>query len=294
MGIRSGTIDAGSLPRARAPIAQGGAYEERTVTNMAVRIVLIVLMLLFATTSASVLAAGGHGSVFVTTLPAGATVWLDGTYMGETPLFVDGLDGGRHTMTLTRAGWQPQSTGIDVTVGRVTTVSAVLSANQPMSHTMTNASKGMLSIRGANGAKVFVDGEAMQEPYESLSVKSGDHILLVVRGHERDTRSIRVYPGTTTTISLAPRSAMTTGGEGEDMLAALADYVPVNDFTISGDEITVHYKGIELECTVGSRTYFLNGKPGTLSVAPAMVADKPYLPMSLLTRIASQGKSSTH
>ncbi|HXN08853.1 MAG TPA: PEGA domain-containing protein, partial [Candidatus Acidoferrales bacterium] len=276
------------------PHAQGDTYEERTVMNMAVRIVLFVLILLFATTSAAVRAAGGHGSVFVTTLPPGATVWLDGTYMGETPLFVDGLDGGRHTMTLTRAGWQPQSTGIDVTVGRVTTVSAVLTANQPMSHVKSGNAKGMLSIRSANGAKVFVDGMALQEPYESQSVTSGDHILLVVRGNERATRSIRVYPGTTTTISLAPRGTMSTGGEGEDMLAALADYVPPNDFTVSGDEITVHYKGIELECTVGSRTYYLNGKPGTLSVAPAMVGAKPYLPMSLLTRIASQGKSATH
>lgn len=261
--------------------------------NMAVRIVLFVLVLVFVTMSASVRAAGGHGSVFVTTLPPGATVWLDGTYMGETPLFVDGLDGGRHSMTLTRAGWQPQSAGIDVTVGRVTTVSAVLTAN-PVSHVLAGSAKGVLSIRGANGAKVFVDGMPLQEPYESQSVKSGNHILLVVRGSDRDSRSIRVYPGTTTTISLAPRGAITTGGEGEDMLAALADYVPANDFTVSGDEITVHYKGIELECTVGSRTYFLNGKPGTLSVAPAMVGAKPYLPMSLLTRIASQGKSATH
>jgi hypothetical protein len=197
-------------------------------------------------------------------------------------------------MTLTRAGWQPQSTGIDVTVGRVTTVSAVLTAHQPMSHIMSGNAKGGLSIRGANGAKVFVDGVALQEPYESQSVTSGDHILLVVRGNDRTSRSIRIYPSTTTTISLAPRGAMSTGGEGEDMLAALADYVPPNDFTVSGDEITVHFKGIELECTVGSRTYYLNGKPGTLSVAPAMVGSKPYLPMSLLTRIASQGKSATH
>jgi hypothetical protein len=262
--------------------------------NMAVRMALFVLILLFAAMSAPVRAASGHGSVFVTTLPPGATVWLDGTYMGETPLYVDGLDGGRHSMTLTRAGWQPQSTGIEVTVGRVTTVSAVLTANLPMSHVMASNARGVLSVRGANGAKVFVDGVALQEPYEAQSVKSGDHILLIVRGKDRDRRSIRVYPGTTTTVSLGPRGVLTTGDEAEDMLAALADYVPTNDFTVSGDEITVHYKGVELECAVGSRTYFLNGKPGTLSVAPAMLGDKPYLPMSLLTRIASQTKSATH
>jgi hypothetical protein len=78
------------------------------------------------------------------------------------------------------------------------------------------------------------------------------------------------------------------------MLAALVDYVPASDFRVSGDEITIHYKGIELECAVGSRTYVFNGRPGTLNVAPAMVGGKPYLPLSLLNRIATQAKSAAH
>src|SRR4029077_4293599 len=82
MGIRAGTIDADSLPRADAPIVQGDTCEERTVMNMALRMALFVLMLLFAAMSAPVYAASGHGSVFVTTLPPGATVWLDGTHKG--------------------------------------------------------------------------------------------------------------------------------------------------------------------------------------------------------------------
>ncbi|HEV2879138.1 MAG TPA: PEGA domain-containing protein [Candidatus Eremiobacteraceae bacterium] len=263
---------------------------------MALRMILVVLVLLVATAFPAVARAstGGHGSIYVTTLPPGATVWMDGNYVGETPLFVDGLDGGRHFITLTRSGWQPQSTAVDVILGRVTTVSAVLTTNTPAPRSPPSSAKGALSVRGATGAQVFVDGVPLQEPYESQSIKSGDHILLVVRGTQRSTSRIRVYPGTTTTVSLAPRGTTETDGAGEDMLAALSDYVPANDFTMSGDEITVHFKGVELECTVGSRTYVLNGKPGTLSVAPARVGDKPYLPVSLLTRIASQVKSTTH
>jgi hypothetical protein len=37
----------------------------------------------------------------------------------------------------------------------------------------------------------------------------------------------------------------------------------------------------------------LNGKPGVLSVAPAMVGGKPYLPMSLLQRLGAQNKDAT-
>jgi hypothetical protein len=171
-------------------------------------------------------------------------------------------------------------------------VSAVLTSNAPVALASPGRAKGSLSVRGAAGAKGFVDGVPLPMPFESQPISSGDHILLVQRGNDRATSSIRIYPDTTTTVSLAPRGTQATGGAGEDMLAALVDYVPASDFTVSGDEIAIHYKGIELECAVGSHTYVLNGRPGTLGVAPAMVGDKPYLPLSLLNRIAP--KSAVH
>jgi hypothetical protein len=261
---------------------------------MALRSMLLAFVLLASTMWLARAAASGHGSIYVTTLPPGATVWMDGAYMGATPLFVDGLDNGRHYITLTRSGWQPQSTAADVTTGRVTTVSAVLTANTPAERSAHNRPKGTLSLRGANGAKAFVDGVPLPTPYDAQPLATGDHILLVQRGNDRATSTFRVYPDTTTTVSLAPRAAAANADESEDVLAALQDYVPTSDFTVSGDEITIHYKGIELECAVGSHTYVYNGKPGTLAVAPAMVGDKPYLPLSLLNRIASQAKGATH
>jgi len=261
---------------------------------MALRTACVVLAIFVVTLWAPVAASSGRGSVYVTTLPPGATVWMDGNYMGETPLYLDGLDGGRHFITLTHSGWQPQSTAIDVTVGRVTTVSAVLTANAPAPGASPARAKGTLTVRGATGAKIVVDGVTMVAPYELLPLSAGDHILFVQRGSERTTSRIRIYPDTATTVSLAPRGDVSTGTQGEDMLAALADYVPVSDFTVSGDVITIHYKGIELECAAGSHTYVLNGKPGTLTVAPAFVSGRPYLPLSLLNRIASQTGSAGH
>ena len=229
----------------------------------------------------------------MTSLPPGASVWMDGNYIGETPQFVDGLSGGRHSITLFHSGWQPQSSSVDVAVGRVTTISAVLTANA-VSGSSQSSAKGVLSVRGAARAKVFVDGVPLARPYESQAVPSGDHILLVQRGKDRATSRIRVFPLTTTTVSLAPRGGTQTSDTGEDFLVALQDYVPVTDFTVNGDEITIHYKGIEVECAVGSHTYVLNGKPGTLAVAPAMVGNKPYLPQSLLYRIAGPNTSAAH
>ncbi len=261
---------------------------------MSARGVVISLLLAWGVLLVPAAATDGHGSVYVTTLPPGANVWMDGNYLGDSPLFVDGLDGGRHFLTLTHSGWQPQSTAVDVTVGRVAAVSAVLAANPSQQRAAQSSTKGTLSVRGAAGAKVFVDGIALAMPYESQPESSGDHILLIQRGNVRSTSSIRIYPDTTTTVSLAPRSSAANETATQDMLAALTDYVPASDFTVSGDEIAIHHNGIELECAVGSRTYVLNGKPGTLSVSPAMVGGKPYLPVSLLDRIAGQSKAAQH
>lgn len=231
-------------------------------------------------------AASGHGSIYVTTLPPGATVWIDGRYAGETPLFVDDVAPGHHVVLLTRSGWQPVSTGTDVNVGAVGYVTALLSQNAG-AHQAGTAVKGSLQIRDTQGCRVWVDGVAVTSFDQPQSLAAGDHILSVTRGNQRTASSFHVYPETTTTISLAPQSQNPVAAEGnEDELGALQDYVPPNDFVVNGDDITIHYKGLEVECAVGSLTYTLNGKPGSLSIAPAMVGDKPYLPMSLLQRLA--------
>ena len=230
-------------------------------------------------------ATNGHGSVYVTTLPPGVTVWMDGRYVGETPLFVDDVAIGHHVILLTRSGWQPVSTGTDVTVGGIGYVTAVLGQNAD-AHQSASA-KGSLQIRDAAGAKVWVDGVALADFDQPQTLAAGDHILAVARGSQRSATSFHIYPQTITTISLAVAASVPQATAGEDdELGALQDYVPQNDFVVNGEDITIHYHGFEVECSVGSLSYTLNGKAATLSVAPAMVGDKPYLPMSLLERLA--------
>jgi hypothetical protein len=249
------------------------------------RVAMFVVALALCTRTWSA-AAGGHGSVYVTTLPPGATVWMDGRYVGETPLFIDDVIPGHHSVLLTRSGWQPVSTGTDVNMGSIGYVTAVLSQNAP-GHNAGTPAKGALQIRDAQAVKVWVDGIAVTAFDQPQPLAAGDHILAVTRGSQRTASSFRIYPGTTTTISLAPPVQNQAAAQGnEDELGALADYVPPNDFVVNGDDITIHYRGLEVECAVGSLTYTLNGKPQSLSVAPAMVGDKPYLPMSLLQRLA--------
>src|SRR5215469_4113776 len=67
-----------------------------------------------------------HGGAFITTLPLGADIWVDGAYVGRTPAFVDLLAAGKHTIVVTRTGWEAQRATIDVGIGQTTQVSLTL------------------------------------------------------------------------------------------------------------------------------------------------------------------------
>ncbi|MDQ6941717.1 MAG: PEGA domain-containing protein, partial [Candidatus Eremiobacteraeota bacterium] len=66
------------------------------------------------------LAAVPTGSLYVTTLPTGADVWIDGTYVGRSPLVLGALAGGRHTIGLTKTGWDPLQLDVSVVAGQTT------------------------------------------------------------------------------------------------------------------------------------------------------------------------------
>src|SRR5665213_2587339 len=77
------------------------------------------------------LAAVPTGSLYVTTLPSGADVWIDGTYAGRSPLVLGGLVAGRHTVGLTKTGWDPLQLEVSV-VCAVTTLTSSCSGSQPV------------------------------------------------------------------------------------------------------------------------------------------------------------------
>src|ERR1700731_1864019 len=81
-----------------------------------------------------------HGGAYITSLPSAAEVWMDGTYLGRTPAFVDDLLPGHHALTVSRAGWNVQTAGVDVNVGQTTPISLVLQRIAPKPG-QTDASK---------------------------------------------------------------------------------------------------------------------------------------------------------
>ncbi len=223
-----------------------------------------------------------HGAAFVTTLPLGADIWLDGAYVGRTPAFVDLLSAGKHTIVVTRTGWAAQSATVQIGVGQTVPISLLLARATTAA---TNRSFGTLDVRGSPaGASVYVDGEKIGGlPATGKKVRAGYHIITVVgNGSERSTRDVNVFPDTATTVTI---TAGEPGGPAGDILEPVASYIPAEDVSVQGAQVAIKYRGADVRCSLGSRTYTLNGKEGLLSMAPTMLSGKLYLPLSLLQHI---------
>ena len=247
---------------------------------------LIASLVLAATSAAPAAQMPAHGGAFVTTLPLGADVWVDGAFVGSTPAFVDLLSAGKHTIVVTRTGWAAQSATVDIVIGQVVPVSLVLL--RATTGAATGRGFGALDVRGSPaGAAVYVDGTKIGViPAKADKVAAGYHIVSVVgKPDERSTRDVNVYPDTTTTVSITAGQA---GGPAGDILEPVSLYIPAEDVAVSGTAVTIKVHGSELHCALGSRTYTLNGKEGLLPMAPTMLDGKLYLPQSLLQHIAGQ------
>ena len=230
----------------------------------------------------------------MTSLPGAASAWLDGAYVGATPVYVDDLLPGRHSLTLSSAGWQPLSTSFDVSVGRITPVSVVMGRVAAAQLSSAGKGQGTLTVTGApTGARIFIDGVAAgAAPIEPHQVTAGYHIVTLEppgKNPVRSTRIVNVFPNVTTAIAFSvPASGANVQVPPDDILEPVDNVVPGNGVVIAGNDVIIHYRGIEVQCAIGSRSYTFNGKPGTLSVSPALVAGKVYLPQSLLVRLAGK------
>lgn len=58
------------------------------------------------------------GSLMVTSVPSGSSVWLDGTPRGQTPLIIPSPPAGSHTLTLEKEGYEKFETTVVVTGGK--------------------------------------------------------------------------------------------------------------------------------------------------------------------------------
>jgi hypothetical protein len=136
-----------------------------------------------------------YGRIIVMSNPQGAKVYLDNSNQGVTPLNLDIITSGQHSIKLVLSGYQEWNSYVSVFPSQTTTVSADLIAQQ---------SYGTISVySNPPGAKVYLDNSNKGvTPLNLKNITLGQHsIKLVLSGYQEWNSYVSVFPSQTTTVS---------------------------------------------------------------------------------------------
>jgi hypothetical protein len=173
------------------------------------------------------------GSVSFTSIPSGADIFLDNAYNGVTPLTIDGVPNGNHSVVLRLYPYEDAYRTIKVS-GNSLVVNIALNTQQTSTPKTTSTTQptvtgtvqpttapveeyGSLSVTTSpSGAQVYIDGELKGiTPATIPGLSSGKHaVLLVVPGYIDLKTTITVSAGKTTEYSTALTLPAKTPGFG--------------------------------------------------------------------------------
>ena len=153
-----------------------------------------------------------YGTISITSNPSGAAAYVDGAFVGYTPLRF-GTRRGEHTVRVERSDYETFETTISLSGNA--TVEATLSGTQaPTRETQTQPrGTGALFIQSnVGGAEVFVDGVFVGNIADGSgqlrvnSLESGSHTLRITApGFSTVERTFNVNPNQTTRVDAAQR-----------------------------------------------------------------------------------------
>jgi hypothetical protein len=226
------------------------------------------------------LAAVSTGSVYVTTLPSGADVWLDGIYVGRSPLVLDAVASGPHTVGLTKAGWNPRQLDLTVSTGQTTLSSTRL---ERAVGSRVSAAAGTIAIRGARVRSVRIDGVSVKpEKDGTYAATTGTHQVVVATTRGAVSRQVTVWPQMRTDVVVEPVDAQTR----PSVVAPVEDYLPKSAVRVDGERVVIRYNGHEVLGRVGETSYRVDGRAVDYDAGPTLIGPRLYLPIDLLKTIA--------
>lgn len=154
------------------------------------------------TVTANLIAVQTYGTISVRSSPSGASVYLDGSYQGTTPMTISGVVKGAHTIELQKSGYYEWSGTVTVNEGQTTTVSRTLTQIQ-------SPTTGTIAVSSTpGGAYIYLDGA-----YEGVTPYSGSYIIhnvnagshtirLTLSGYQDSTVTTNVQGGGTATVEI--------------------------------------------------------------------------------------------
>lgn len=222
------------------------------------------------------------GALYVTSLPTDADVWLDGTYVGHSPVVLDALAAGRHTVSLNRTGWVSADVDVSVVAG-TTSLSSVVLTRTGGSSTPRGAG-GSIVLKGLPTKSVQIDGTAgAPDRTGAYAVASGTHELVAMTAAGKMTRTVTVYPEMSTEVVLREEDTSTRSA----VVAPASDFLPAAAVKVEGTRVTVRYEHHAVDAMLGSSSYRLDGHEANYDAAPTVINGALYLPLELLKQLTA-------
>ncbi len=231
-------------------------------------------------------AATGVGGIDVSTLPADADIWLDGTYIGRSPVLVQGLEAGRHTLAVIKSGWISQELSVDIAPDAI----AMPSVRLLMAAHPARGTGAYLVRKTPPGAQIAVDGVPAPEDGREAALSAGTHHLTVTTSKGTLGQVLVIYPDTTTIVALLGAATIEAPHPSAAVIAPASDYLPDGSYTVAGGRFIVHVGGHEVVGSVGVAPLRFDGVTISYDAAPAIIGGRLYLPLALLEKLT--GKSA--
>jgi hypothetical protein len=223
------------------------------------------------------------GGVYITTLPTGADVWIDGTYVGRSPAFIDALASGKHSVTITKTGWLVQEVEVEIDAGKIALSSLKL---EPGPRALAGKTSGSLSLRGVPaGARVELDGLPLAgDAQKPIPLSVGAHRVTIAMPRGKTTHTFNVLPEMTTQIVVQQLPA---DAARSSVVAPVDEYLPPGSYSLEAKKIVVRYGGHVVVARLGEKIVRFDGAPIVYDGTPETIGRKLYLPLELLEKLVS-------
>ena len=139
------------------------------------------------------------GSLYITSNTSGASIYVDGSYRGITPVTLSGLTTGSHTVRILQSGYNDYSVTAIVYAGQTTTVSSTLIPSTPPP-TQTGS---IVITSSPTGADVYIDGSYRGiSPVTLSGLTTGSHTVRILQsGYNDYSTNAKIYTRQTTTVT---------------------------------------------------------------------------------------------
>jgi len=220
------------------------------------------------------------GSAYVTSLPSGADLWVDGVHVGSTPMLLGALYRGRHTLTLAKSGWATQ----DVTFRVVPNTVALQNHYLIRLKSAGPGRDGAAMFHCVAGARIRVDGVEVSDPTHVQVLRAGQHVVSVQQGNSQFRRDFDIVPEMTTDVILRDVPAARI----PSVVAAVSSEIPSSDITIQHLKVIVRYRGHIAVGHLGDPNMRIDTQTVQVDPAPVLLDGQLYLPVDVISMLTGQ------